>query len=349
MRPDRFRWRSSFWLALAAGLALAGCLAPTPTDGSKAAARAARSTAGNEDAARHFSGDALALARAAERGDAAAIAAFIGKTASGKTASANTTLDPDTLFSRRDGLPLIAWPVRTGQLDGLRTLLEHGADPDARRPERIEQRQPDGSGGLRYTHDNALVLAARLEDPRFLRLLLEHGGDPNTQSVAGEPLTLVAFLAGNRWENVQLLIERGADIDAETWSGPPIQWYSGRGAFRQVFWLLERGADVHVRTQGFQPAPRDAEGRYLPQPQMPKDGHTWLLYDAQGKPVPVVRDTVIDDIYWHPGTPDAPEWQRKCQQWLQARGIARPSMPDHLREMRRTFGLPHEEAEIPLL
>ena len=157
----------------------------------------------------------------------------------------------------------------------------------------------------------------------------------------------MAFLSGNLWGNVKLLIEQGADVNAATWSGPPIQWYSGRGGFEQVDWLLEHGADVHVRTPGFASAPRDDAGKPLPQPNMPKDGHAWLLYDDDGKPVPVVRDTVIDDIYWHPGNQAAPQWQRKCQAWGKARGIPRPSMPDHLREMRRTFGLPYREGEIP--
>ncbi len=338
MHPDLFRFRSCRWLALIAALALAGCLAPAPADRAHQDTTAT-ATASGHDASRHFSGAALAVARAAEHGDAAAIGRLLR----------DDGFDPDTAFSRENGLPLVAWPVTTGSPDGLKALLEHGADPNARRPERDTDRFHDGSTRERHRHDNALVLAARADDPTYLRLLLEHGGDPNTRSMAGEPLTLVAFLAGNRWDNVKLLIEEGADIDADTWSGPPIQWYSGRGGFAQVYWLLERGADVRVRTQGFQPAPRDAEGRYLPQPHMPEDGHAWLLYDENGKPVPAVRDTVIDDIYWHPGNPDAPEWQRKCQQWLQARGIARPPLPDHLREMRRSFGFPHEESEIPLL
>ena len=335
MRPDPFRWRSCCWIALLACVALAGCLAPTPGD--RGGHRTA-SSASADDAARHFSGDALAVARAAERGDAAAVARLLGEGG----------FDPDTAFSRETGLPLVAWPVIAGNADGLRALLEHGADPNARRPERDTDRFHDGSTRERHRHDNALVVAARADDPTYLRLLLEHGGDPDTRSLAGEPLTLVAFLAGNRWDNVKLLIERGADIDADTWSGPPIQWYSGRGGFEQVHWLLERGADVRVRTRGFEPAPRDADGRYLPQADMPRDGHAWLRYGADGKPVPAVRDTVIDDIYWHPGNPDAPQWQRRCQQWLQARGIARPSMPDHLREMRRKLGFPYEESQIPL-
>ena len=56
------------------------------------------------------------------------------------------------------------------------------------------------------------VNTAGLPDQRFLKLLLDRAGDPSTQSSNDEQLTHVATL-NRQWPNVQLLIERGADIN----------------------------------------------------------------------------------------------------------------------------------------
>ncbi|PZO61894.1 MAG: hypothetical protein DI635_13715, partial [Pseudoxanthomonas suwonensis] len=158
------------------------------------------------------------------------------------------------------------------------------------------------------------VWAVRQSDPVYLQLLLDHGGDPDTRNSNGETLFFQARVSGDQWQNIQLLVERGADINALTFTYP-IAWnYSSGGGFGRVYWLLQHGAD-------------------------PKAG-------AHGNPL---RYPIIDDIFWHPGGPQVEKWQRLCQQWLLQHGYQRTPMPEHYRKMRLTFGYPHEEKDIPLL
>jgi uncharacterized protein len=286
-----------------------GCAAPLPAASDSARSENSpsdlgRSKHGAEDL---FEGPGLALAIAAEHGQTETIRRLMRE----------QKVDPDTIFAKEDGMPLVAWPVYTRNPEGLKAMLENGADPNARRPEYVDKQYDDGSGGRYFSYENAMVYAAKEENPIYLRRLLEHGGDPNTRNSNNEPLTYVAFITQNQWQNVKLLIEGGADIEGASWSGRPIDWYSRRGGFEQTYWLLQRGADpTHITRAA------DPKQHYMP---------------------------VVADIYWHPGSPATTEWQRKCQHWLRDKGISRPPMPEHLREMRKNLKFPFEEKEIPLL
>ncbi len=259
------------------------------------------------DAQTQFQGKALELAIAAEHGQTETIRRLIRE----------EKINPDTIFASEAGIPLIAWPVYTRNSAGLKALLDNGANPNARRPEFKIKRYDDGSGGQYFDHENAMVYAAEQADPIYLKLLLEHGGDPNTHNGNDEPLLFVAFLKQNQWQNVKLLVEHGADVNVKSWSGRPIEWYSGRGGFEQTYWLLQHGADPTVITRG-----RDSKDDYMP---------------------------AVANIYWHPGNPADIEWQRKCQHWLRDKGIKRPSMPENTRDMRKNLGFPDQEKDIPLL
>lgn len=249
----------------------------------------------------HFNDKALQLAVATETGDAEAVRRLIK----------DEGVDPDSSFARRDGFPLIAWPLRTRSLAGLRALLETGADPNARESKHMN--------GVMVHFNNAIVYAAKMDDPRFLALLLKHGGDPNTRNSNNETLLYQAFISGNQWSNVKQLVEGGADVN-EPSLGPsdtPVSWYSGRGAFEHVYWLLEHGADPSV-----------------------------MLKSSIGEPD---RMFVAEHIYWGITTPDLLPWQKKCQQWLIERNIPRPPMPDGIRQKREAFGFPTREEDVPLL
>ncbi|WP_425533311.1 ankyrin repeat domain-containing protein [Xanthomonas campestris] len=222
-------------------------------------------------------------------------------------------VDPDVIFSK-DGYPLLMWPILTQNPEGLRAMLENGADPNARK---LHPQQDTTRFKGRY-EDNAMVWAAKQKDPVYLKLLLDHGGDPNTRNSNGETLLLQAFLTQNKWENVKLLVERGADVNSTSQGSPIIFHYAARGGFEQVFWLLEHGADPKINDLTRNP---DGSHEY----------------------------PVVADIFWHPGNPNDPTWQRKCQQWLLQHGYTRPPLPDYLRKMRKAFGFPSEEKDIPLL
>ncbi len=250
---------------------------------------------------RYFEGNALALAIASEQADGEAITRLMK----------DDGVDPDRIFARDAGIPLLAWPLRARNLDGLQALLDNGADPNARAYKTVD--------GRRLGYNNAMVYAAKMDDPRFLELLLKHGGDPNTRNSANETLLFQAFVAGNQWENVKLLVENGADVNEENRGSADtvISWYTTRGAFEHAYWLLEHGADPTV-----------------------------MLTSSTGEPD---RMLVAEHIYWGITTPDLLPWQKKCQQWLMARNIPRPPMPKGIRDKREAFGFPTREEDIPLL
>lgn len=259
---------------------------------------AASSTHG---AGEYFTGDALELAVATESGDKDRIRQLVKV----------DKVDPDKIFSADDGIPVLAWPLRVRNLEGLLALLENGADPNARRYKEVD--------GRKLGYNNAMVYAAKLDDPRYLEALLKHGGDPNTRNSAGETLLFQAFISGNQWENVKVLVENGADINESNRGSADtvLGWYTTRGGFEHAYWLLEHGADPTV-----------------------------MMKSSIGKPD---RMHIAEDIYWGITTPDLLPWQKKCQEWLIARNIPRPAMPVGIRDKRKAFGFPYEEEDIPLL
>jgi uncharacterized protein len=205
-------------------------------------------------------------------------------------------------------MPLLAWPIYTRSPEGLRAMLDNGADPNVKLPYQTRDR------GIRNNH-NAMVWAAEQEDPIYLKVLLDHGGDTNTRNANDETLLFHAFIKQNQWQNVKLLVERGADVNALTTGDSILFQYAARGGFEQTYWLLQHGADPGLG----EPPPR------------PK------------------YQSVIKNIFWHPGDPTNPEWQRKCQQWLLQHGYERQPMPKSLRDMRQNLGFPYEESDVPLL
>ncbi len=260
-----------------------------------------QSTHGASD---YFKGRALELAVASEQGDAETITRLIK----------NEGVNPDKVFARDAGIPLVAWPLRAKNLDGLRALLDNGADPNARAYKTVD--------GRRLGYNNAMVYAAKMDDPRFLELLLKHGGDPNTRNSANETLLFQAFVSGNQWKNIQVLIENGANINESNRGledDTVLSWYTGRGAFDYAYWLLEHGAD----------------------PTIPEH-----VSESSGRSA---RQLMVEDIYWEITTPDNLPWQKKCQQWLAERNIPRPPMPEHIRRKREAFKFPSREEDIPLL
>lgn len=254
-------------------------------------------------ASSYFEGEALELAEAIDRNDASDVERLIKQEG----------INPDVIFDE-SAMPMVAWPVFNKNLLGLKLLLDNGADPNARR---IDSQRPSGQ-----QRNNALVFAAGNADPRYLAMLLDYGGDPNTHSSNGEALTHVAYLQ-DQWPNVQMLIERGANINEGLYApesyNTVVNWYSRFGNFEQVYWLLQHGADPTRTTE------------------------------TQKGSINKTRMPVVDDIYWLPVKPQIVPWQRKCQHWLREHGIERSPMPTQIKESRIQLGLPSEEKDIPLL
>lgn len=273
-----------------------GCIAAAPEP--------ARQSQYSSTLARFFPDPkAQALAVAAERGDAAEVRRLMR----------DEGVNPDVIFGGTSGgFPLLAWPIYAKNPDGLRAMLEAGADPNVARP------YPHEEGRNQTNHSNAMVWAAEQRDPVYLQLLLAHGGDPDTRNANNEALLFHAFIKQNQWQNVQVLVEGGADVNIRAGgAGTIVHTYASAGGFEMVEWLLRHGADPTL------------EYHY-------------------GEPVRLTDSRTIQAIFWHPGNPDDPSWQHRCQQWLLAHGHLRPPMPEHYRKMRETFGFPIDEADIPL-
>lgn len=283
-------------------LILSGCLGAAP-------GAASQSEHGAERVYTHPK--ALALAVAAERNDVAEVRRLMKE----------EKVNPDQFFGGGgdEGLPLVAWPVITKSPEGLKALLENGANPNAAM---LHPAQHDERFKGRHIN-NAMVWAAKADDPIYLKLLLDHGGDPNTRNSNGETLMYQALIMGDGWEKVKLLVERGADVNTPNAGGlsPILQEYADFANFPQVYWLLEHGADPTLHYMG----------------------------DAAKVPVVHRKDSyTIDSIFWYPVNPIYKDWQRKCQVWLLKRGYKRPPMSDLMRKKREDFNEETDPAKIPL-
>jgi FOG: Ankyrin repeat len=222
-------------------------------------------------------------------------------------------VDPDHIFGA-DGMPLLAWPVFTESPEGLRAMLENGADPNA-----ATLHPAQNTSRFKGRHENnAMVWASQKEDAVYLQLLLDHGGDPNTRNSNGESLLFHALIHQNKQKNLKLLIERGARVnDLAGMGGTVLELYTSRGGFEISYWLLEHGADPS------------------------------LVYEY-GKPVHRWDSHMVQSMFWYPAPEISRDWQRKCQIWLLEHGYVRPPLSDQYREMRSYFGFPTSERDVPL-
>lgn len=108
----------------------------------------------------------------------------------------------------------------------LRALLAQGVDPNSRDPKGYP----------------ALTLSVQRESPRAFAALIEHPDiDVNALNAAGESALMLAAIAGDL-EKCQRLLARGALVQQQGWS--PIHYAASGPGTRIVELLLERGATV---------------------------------------------------------------------------------------------------------
>lgn len=255
-------------------------------------------------------------------------------------------LPPDTAQSRYGDLSK-EFPGNP-QAQALALAAEHGDAKEIRRLMKDEGVNPDTV----FTKDGLPLVAWPVftENPAGLKAMLENGADPNAAVLTSmqhttrfkgriENNAMVWAAKADDPIYLKLLLDHGGNPNTRNSNGETLlkqarlmgnQWHN-------VTLLVERGADVNALSQGGAFVDMYAWGGGFMQTH-------WLL-EHGAKPT----EYTVEAIYWHPGNPKDPTWQRRCQKWLLQRGYERPSMPKGMRKLREAFGFPTEEKDIPLL
>jgi ankyrin repeat protein len=157
-------------------------------------------------------------------------------------------------------------------LDVARMLLEHGADPNAqlKRLPPYRAKLDRGNDMMLGAGTTPFLRAAKAADLPAMRLLLEHGADP-TIAPARSGITPLMAAAGvgtaeqdttGRYktqaqaiEAIQLLLDRGADVNATATDGRTALHGAALQGYDDVIkFLASRGADLNAKDRkGFTP------------------------------------------------------------------------------------------------
>ena len=174
--------------------------------------------------------ETAAAARAIRRGNARGLERMIAR-------------GLDVSARGREGMDLLKWSMGRFCLECFETLLERGAD--------IE-RPPAGE----YTGKieqlwlmPVMELAAIFNNPAYLAALLRHGGDPNAFGVYGSVQIINEAIMHHRMENIRLLVEAGADINARARGSlrTPLHTAVMINQYEIAYYLLEQGANPMLR------------------------------------------------------------------------------------------------------
>lgn len=204
-------------------------------------------------------------------------------------------------------LELVQAAVR-GNADAVATMVKTGADPNALGKEDMtplvwsaffakDKRsivillRNGADPNLRVRKNlTPMLLSLKEKDTDYLRIFLDHGGNPNLYDVAlGETPLILETTNEGAWAHMKLLLDWGVDIDTRgTVDNTLIYEASLLRRFDQVFYLLNRGANYQIKTSSGD----SALNRIF---NMKVD----LLSELSG-------------------------WQKKCQEWLEARGVKNP-------------------------
>ncbi len=132
-----------------------------------------------------------------------------------------------------DGSTPLEWAVFHGDVAQAKQLLAAGADVKARNAYGV----------------TAMQLAADASNTELIRLLLKAGADPNSPNPEGETALHLVARAGNV-EAAKLLLKAGAEVDPrESFGGQtPLMWAAARRHPEMVELLADKGANVNARS-----------------------------------------------------------------------------------------------------
>ena len=168
-------------------------------------------------------------------------------------------------------------------LEFIRTLLDHGANPNARVKDNTLTRTIFTMQWFFESGATAFIRAAQSSDIDLMKLLLSHGADPKLATDFGD--TALTAAGGVGWvegvtyehspqhnvEAIRLLLDLGLDPNAANRDGrTPLMGAALKGRNEVVQLLVDRGAKLDTRDRGS----RDSEdvGSLIA-------GHTWIALD----------------------------------------------------------------------
>jgi ankyrin repeat protein len=153
---------------------------------------------------------------------------------------------------------------RGAALDLVRTLIERGADVNARTKEYAPIRRwvapLNDISWVDFTGQTPFLRAALSGDVTVMRLLLEKGADPNIPTFAGTTALMAA--AGVNWaenqtwteskeslmEALKLCFAKGADVNAKNSMGiTAVIGAANRGSDEMIEFLVQKGAKLDVK------------------------------------------------------------------------------------------------------
>lgn len=129
-----------------------------------------------------------------------------------------------------NGANILHYAARTGDLNRVQELLDHGAD--------INVKTKNGMSVLRY--------AVRSGSLELVQWLFELGLDVDEKDRFGYTVIYPAAESGSL-ELVQWLAELGLDVNANVWGYSVLNPASQSGSLELVQWLVEQGLDVNVK------------------------------------------------------------------------------------------------------
>lgn len=193
------------------------------------------------------------LAKAAQRGDINKIAELVSKGA-------------DVNHTGKYSMRPLFWAIINKNLNGTRSLLEHGADPHAmvdasslrlrwmtadkdrlKKNEELIRNDIRPFGAYDPRVANALSLAALIDEPKFIEELIKYGADPNAVIPHfGETPIFEAANAGY-FANVSVLHANGADINRQDLWGTTMFRRAAGIDSKMALFLYRMGANTQIK------------------------------------------------------------------------------------------------------
>jgi hypothetical protein len=150
----------------------------------------------------------------------------------------------DVNYPGRRAMKPLFWALINQSFPGFKFLLDNGADPNST----VEIKKP--------APENALTMAASMDDPRYLEELLKHGANPNLP--AGNPSQETPIFSASFYRqtnNILVLLKYRADIDWKTTGNYTALHQAINGnAFEMALFLYHLGANPLISNKwGYTP------------------------------------------------------------------------------------------------